>query len=53
MKYKIIRDYTSEGWSFDDREFDTVEEAVKFANSESYSAKWLIVNVVEWEAKEL
>lgn len=52
-KYKILWDYYSDGMSFADEEFNTVDEAVKFATASSYSAKWLIVHIINWEAKEL
>lgn len=53
-KYKILWDYGAyEGMKFDDKEFDSVNEAVKEASSRGYSTNWLIVRVVEWEAKEI
>jgi hypothetical protein len=58
MKYKILVDYGSEGRSFigsDDREgkeFDTVDEAIKFAIGYTTSSHFDIVQVIDWEAKE-
>jgi len=53
-KYKILWDYGGyEGFKFHDNEFDTIDEAVKEAVSQSYSARWIIVRVINWEAKEL
>ena len=52
-KYKILRDYVSEGFVFDDKEFETVDSAVKSALESSYSAPFLIVRIINWEAKEL
>ena len=52
-KYRILWDYGGyEGMKFHEKDFDTVDEAVKEASSQSYSARWLIVRVVEWEANE-
>ena len=52
MKYKILFDYHSEGFKFQDEEFDTVAEAVKQALELNYMTPFLIVHVVDWEAKE-
>jgi len=49
-KYKILRDYRSEGYKFDDKEFEKVSDAVKEAIESGYSAPFLIVEVIEWEA---
>lgn len=51
-KYKILRDYHSENFVFDDKEYDTVDEAVKAAVTQSYSSTFLIVRIINWEAKE-
>lgn len=50
MKYKILFDYGSEGFKFQDEEFDTVGKAVKHAFDLNFSTRFLIVSVVEWEA---
>lgn len=52
-KYKILWDYHSEGYQFADEEFESIDAAVKEAVSRSYSAGFLIVRVIDWEAKEL
>jgi 3-dehydroquinate dehydratase len=51
MKYKILWDYNSENWVFHDGEFDSIDEAVKQALSQSYSAKFIIVSVHDWKAE--
>lgn len=53
MKYKILFDYRTEGYKFEDGEFDTVAEAVRTALDLNYSTPFLIVNVIDWEAKEV
>lgn len=53
MKYKILWDYgVHEGMKFDDKEFETVDAAVKWALSLNYSVQFLIVNVIAWKAIE-
>ena len=49
MKYRILFDYHSEGFKFEDGEFETVNEAVKKALTLNY-APFLIVQVIEWDA---
>jgi hypothetical protein len=52
-KYKILFDYGAhEGFKFQDEEFDTVAEAVKHAIDLNYCTPFLIVQVINWEAKE-
>lgn len=51
-KYKILRDYGSEGFKFDDEEFNTVKEAVKVAINQNYYAPFIIVKLINWEAEE-
>lgn len=53
MKYKIIYDYGSEGWSLEKEDWETVEQAVKKAISNNKGVPFLIVKIVDWEAKEL
>lgn len=50
MKYKILFDYGSEGFKFQDDEFDTVGAAVKHAFNLNYCTRFLIVQVVDWDA---
>jgi hypothetical protein len=45
MKYKIMFDYSSEGYKLEDSEFDTVDEAVKHAVALNYSTPFIIVAV--------
>ena len=53
-KYKILWDYGGyEGMKFHDEDFDSVEEAVKTAISHAYSARWLVVKIIEWKVNEL
>lgn len=52
MKYRILFNYGTEGHSFMDGEFDTVEEAVKKAIEFNSSSLFLVVRIIEWEAKE-
>ena len=52
MKYKILFDYGAyEGMKFQDEEFETVAEAVKHAMDLRYATPFLIVQVIDWEAK--
>lgn len=52
MKLKILFDYGYEGMKFyDDKVFDNVDDAVKFAVSLGYGTPFLIVDVV-WDPKE-
>ena len=52
MKYQILRNYYSAGYSFEDEKFETIDEAVKYALSQRYGAPFLIVEVIDWEAKD-
>lgn len=47
-KYKILFDYGSEGFKFEDGDFETVDIAVKYAVSLGYGVRFLIVEVV-WD----
>ena len=51
--YKILFDYHSEGFKFQDEEFETVAGAVKHALDLNYSTPFLIVKVINWEANEI
>ena len=53
MKYRFIIDHHSEGWSLSDAEYETVTDAVKDAAKLSYGSPFLIITIVEWEAKPL
>ena len=55
MKYNIMHDHGSEGFSFykEGREtvpknFDTIGEALAFGMSLGYSCKFIIVNVIDF-----
>jgi hypothetical protein len=55
--YKVLINYGSEGWQFvgtdpDGDNFLELDEAVKVAQENSYGSKFLIIEVVDWEAKE-
>ncbi len=50
MKYKILFDYRSEGFKFQDDEFDTVDAAVKHALDLNYYTPFLIVSIINWKA---
>lgn len=52
MKYKILIDYDIEGFKFQDEEFETVDAAVKSAILLNSSFPFLIVQVIDWEAKQ-
>lgn len=53
MQYRILTDYGSyEGMKFQDGVFDTVDEAVRSAMDINSAFKFLIVSVIDWEAKE-
>lgn len=51
--YKILWDYNTEGLKFEDGSFASVAQAVKYAMSQGFSATFLIVQVIEWEANPL
>ena len=52
MKYRILFNYGAyEGFKFQDEEFDTVAEAVKHALELNYATPFLIVQIIDWEAK--
>ncbi len=52
-EYKILFDYRSEGFKFEDGVFANVSDAVKHALDLNYGVPFLIVKVVNWEAKEI
>lgn len=51
-KYRILNDWGGyDGMKFhDDKEYDTVGEAVKAAVDSRYGASFLIVQIIDWEA---
>lgn len=51
-KYRILFDWGTEGFKFQDDYFDTVAEAVRHAISLNYSTPFLIVQITDWEAVE-
>ncbi len=48
--YKILFDWRSEGFKFEDNEFQTVSAAVEHAVKLNYSVPFLIVQIIQWEA---
>ena len=51
--YQILFDYGSEGMKFyDQKEFDTVDEAVKYAVGLNYATKFYIVSIF-WEPSQI
>ena len=52
MKYRILHDFGTEGHSFFPDEFNSVADAVIAAIKLNYSTPFLIVQIIEWEAKE-
>lgn len=52
MKYRIINDHgVYEGMKFlNDKEYTSVNEAVKEAITSNYSTPFLIVSVIDWES---
>ncbi len=53
MKYKVLIDYGSEGMKFMDGEFGSVAIAVKEAIAYNSAFSFQIVQIVDWEAKEI
>lgn len=47
-KYRVLFDYGSEGFQFDEKEFETIDIAVKYAVSTGNHVRFLIVQVV-WD----
>lgn len=49
-KYKVLIDYYTEGFRFEDEGFETVDDAVHHgSNNTSYP--FLIVKVIDWKAE--
>lgn len=48
---RVLVDYGIEGWKFTDGTFETVDKAVKFAFESNLCFKFIIVDVIEWEAQ--
>lgn len=53
-KYRVVHDYGAyEGMKFYDEDgYNTVAEAVKAAVDANYSTKWIIVQLIDWEATQ-
>jgi len=51
--YKILVDYGHDGWRFQDEKFLSVGDAVKYASENVFYNKWLVVLIINWEAKEI
>ena len=52
-KYRILFNYHTEGFSFEDESYETVSAAVKAAMDKNYATPFLIVQIIEWEANEV
>ena len=52
-KYRILFNYHTEGFSFEDESYETVSAAVKAAMDKNYATPFLIVQIIEWEANEM
>lgn len=52
MKYQILQDWGTEGYSLHDIEYETVNDAVVVALQKNYGNRFLIIQVIDWEAKE-
>lgn len=50
MKHLVLIDFGTEGWRFEDPQFDTIDEAVKYAAKVARGNNFLIVLVVDWKA---
>ena len=51
-QYRVLIDYGTEGLSFWGEGFETIDEAVREAQANSYGSKFYIVKVIEWKANE-
>lgn len=51
MKYHILTDHGLEGHSISDKEYKTVDDAVKVAMN-GCSIGFHIIQIIDWEAKE-
>lgn len=52
MKYYILRDHGSEGYTIDDRKYVNINDAVKDAIKGNYCNAFLIIQIIDWEANE-
>lgn len=51
MSYRVLRDYGAyEGMKFDEGEHATIDDAVKAAVADGSGVRFLIVDVIDWEA---
>ena len=52
-KYRILIDYGSEGFKFfDESGFESLDEAVKTAQTNNYGNQFSIVTIIDWKAEE-
>ena len=51
--YRLFIDYGTEGWRLDESEYKTVDLAVRGSMAASYGHPFVIVKVIDWEAKEV
>lgn len=52
MSYRILQDWGSEGLSIKDKEYETVDDAVKDAIKQCYGNRFYIIQIIDWKAKE-
>lgn len=54
MKYRVLIDYHTEGWRFHDEGegYDTIDAAVKEGIANSYGHPFLVIQVIDWQARE-
>lgn len=52
MKYRILIDYGTEGYSLHNDEHETVNDAVVAAHLMNYGNRFLVIQIIDWEAKE-
>ena len=52
MKYRILFNCGTEGYIFQEEEFETITQAVKYAVELCYPTPFLIVQIVDWEVLE-
>lgn len=52
MKYRILQYWSTDGFTLIDEEYETVNDAVVSALEKNYGSRFLIIQVIDWEAKE-
>lgn len=51
--FRILYDWGTEGHSFYDGVYESVDGAVKAAFANNFGSKFIIVKVIDWEVKEV